>query len=145
VYILYAVSAGIAHRLAITTDGSVWSWGNGGRGKLGHGDQQHQLLPKKIEAFTGQRVVAVSAGSRHSIARIADGSVWSWGQGGWGRLGHGDEQSQLPKSQEALQRERGVEEQSETAAARAMSAGRERASTRSSVGRSSHRLSLGRD
>ena len=46
---------------------AVWSCG-GDYGMLGHGDWQMQLLPKKIEAFTGQRVVAVSAGGSHSLA-----------------------------------------------------------------------------
>jgi alpha-tubulin suppressor-like RCC1 family protein len=91
------------HSLATTADGAVWSWGGGGYGKLGHGDTQRQLLPKKIEAFTGQRVVAVSAGFEHSLAITADGSAWSWGSGAFGRLGHDDEQRQpLPKKVEAL-------------------------------------------
>jgi len=98
-----AVSTGYAHSLALTADGALWSWGWGGQGLLGHGDVQLQLLPKKIEAFAGQRVVAVSAGLNHSIAITADGGVWSWGSGGFGRLGHGDEQNQLlPKKVEAL-------------------------------------------
>ena len=62
-----AVSAGLAHSLALTADGAVWSWGYGAFGRLGHGDQQSQPLPKKIEAFAGRRVVAVSAGV-HSLA-----------------------------------------------------------------------------
>jgi len=94
-----ALSAGTRHSLAITADGSVWSWGDGGFGKLGHGDQQTQLLPKKVEALAGGRVVAVSAGDGHSIALTADGSVWSWGSGGSGKLGHGEDTSNqlLPK------------------------------------------------
>ena len=98
-----AVSAGLHHSLALTSSGAVWSWGYGGDGRLGHGDAQDQLLPKKVEAFAGQRVVAVSAGAYHSLALAADGSVWSWGDGYFGRLGHGDGQYQLlPKKVEAL-------------------------------------------
>ena len=104
-----AVSAGAHHSLAITANGAVWSWGSGAYGKLGHGDHQRQLLPKKIEAFAGQRVVAVSAGAHHSFAITADGSVWSWGHGGGGRLGHGDQQDQLlPKKIEAFAGQRVV-------------------------------------
>ena len=104
-----AVSAGGHHTLAITADGSVWSWGYGSFGKLGHGDEQDQLLPKKIEAFAGQRVVAVSAGETHNLAITADGAVWSWGYGGFGQLGHGDEQNQLlPKTVEAFAGQRVV-------------------------------------
>ena len=98
-----AVSAGGEHSLAITADGVVWSWGFGVDSQLGHGDMQNQLLPKKVEAFAEQRVNAVSAGTGHSLAITADGAVWSWGRGGIGRLGHGDEHSQLlPKKIEAL-------------------------------------------
>ena len=98
-----AVSAGGAHNIALAADGAVCSWGYGYFGRLGHGDQETQLLPKKIEAFGGQRVVAVSAGGGHSLALTADGSVWSWGDGGFGKLGHGDQQNQLlPKKVEAF-------------------------------------------
>jgi len=99
-----AVSAGNVHSLALTADGAVWSWGNGEEGQLGHGDgQMNQLLPKKVEALAGRRVVGVSAGYFHSFALIADGAVWSWGEGAWGRLGHGDDEGQpLPKQVEAL-------------------------------------------
>jgi len=68
---------------------------------LGHGDEQNQLLPKKIEAFAGHRVVAVAPGYFHSLALTADGAVWSWG--------HGDEQKQLlPKKVEAFAGQRVV-------------------------------------
>ena len=99
-----AVSAGPVHSLALTADGSVWSWGWGGEGRLGHGDEENQLLPKKVEAFAARRVVAVSAGPFHSLALAADGAVWSWGAGAYGQLGHGDEQQDqlLPKKVEAL-------------------------------------------
>ena len=104
-----AVSAGGSHNLALTADGAVWSWGWGGDGKLGHGNMQSQLLPKKIEALAGQRVVAVLAGYFHSLALTADGAVWSWGDGYFGKLGHGDEQRQLlPKKVEAVADQRVV-------------------------------------
>ena len=103
------VGRSIPQPLAITADGAVWSWGQGGLGQLGHGDWQGQSLPKKVEALAGRRVVAVSAGGEHSLALTADGAVWSWGYGGFGKLGHGDEQRQLrPKKVEALAGQRVV-------------------------------------
>ena len=52
--------------------------------------------------MAGQRVIAVSAGEYHSLALAADGAVWSWGGGAWGKLGDGDQQNQLlPKQVEA--------------------------------------------
>ena len=102
-----AVSAGLNHSLAITADGAVWSWGYGAYGKLGHGDEQRQLLPKKVETLAGQRVVATSAGGDHNLASTADGDVFTWGQGLKGCLGHGGDLSNqlLPKKGEAWAQE----------------------------------------
>ena len=91
-----AVSAGRDYGLALTADGAVWSWGFGGQGRLGHGDRRDQLLPKKVEALAGRHVVAVSAGTDHSIALAANGAALTWGRGNSGRLGHLSDQL-LPK------------------------------------------------
>ena len=50
------------HSLAITADGAVWSWGGGAVASWATATGRDQLLPKKVEALAGQRVVAVSAG-----------------------------------------------------------------------------------
>ena len=74
---------------------------------LGHGDEQRQPLPKKVETLEGRRVVAVSAGFSHSLANTANGAVFTWGKGDHACLGHGEDVSNqlLPKKIEA----RGVE------------------------------------
>ena len=93
-----AVSTEENHTLAMTADGAACSWGTAEHGRLGHGDGQNQLLPKKVEALIGQRVVAVSAGC-HSLTLTADGAVLTWGAARLGRLGHGEDVSNqlLPK------------------------------------------------
>ncbi len=97
------MSAGGLHSLALTADGAVWCWGWGDNGQLGHGDQETQLLPKKVEACAGRRAAAASAGAYHSLARTADGAVFTWGKGEDARLGHGEALSKqlLPKKVEA--------------------------------------------
>ena len=102
------MSAGGNHSLALSADGAFWSWGFAGFCQLGHGDTQNQWQPKKVEAFAGQRVVAVSAGQHHGLAITADG-VWSLGWGACGQLGHGDTQNKLlPKKIEAFAGQRVV-------------------------------------
>ena len=83
----------------ITADGAVFTWGSGADGRLGHGDAQKQLLPRKVEALASQRVVAVSAGTAVSLAITADGAAFTWGKGNTGCLGHGEDLSNqlLPK------------------------------------------------
>ena len=75
----------------------VWSWGRGrcSNGELGHGDTQNWLQPNHIVAVK-ERVVAVSTGGQHSLALTASGTVYSWGQGAYCQLGHGDEGRELP-------------------------------------------------
>ena len=48
-------------------------------------------------------MVHVSAGEQHSMALLGGGAVLTFGNGQYGRLGHGDSQDQsLPKAVEAL-------------------------------------------
>lgn len=96
-----AVSAGFDYTLILTTDGDVYSFGNGANGRLGHGDTQSQLLPKRIEAFDtllsdDDFVVAISAGvgaytnsQAHSLVLTNDGEVYAFGRGSSGQLGLG--------------------------------------------------------
>ena len=71
--------------------------------QLGHGDEEDQTLPKLIEAMRGKRVVQVSAGDDHSLVLTESGEVYSFGDGSFGKLGHGDQEDQtLPKLIEAM-------------------------------------------
>ena len=70
---------------------------------LGHGDTRDHVLPKRVDALVDQRFVTVSAAPYHSLALAADGCVWSWGLGYYGKLGHGDLlDKSLPERIEAL-------------------------------------------
>ena len=51
-------SSSRTHSLALTADGAVFTWGEGGHGCLGHEeDLSNQLLPKKVEACAPGRGV----------------------------------------------------------------------------------------
>ncbi len=98
------VSVGSYHVLALTHTGEVLSVGNGVSGKLGHGDEAHQRVPKVIEALRGVRVVAIAAGGHHSTVLTDEGSVLSFGQGLNGQLGHANLKNQfMPKVIAVLQ------------------------------------------
>ena len=87
--VLIHVSAGGAHNLAINTSGDLFSWGSGIMGELGLGDGKSRLVPTIVRALSGNRVVHASAGDSHSLAADEAGAAYSWGQSGYGKLGHG--------------------------------------------------------
>ncbi len=74
--------------MAITQDGQLWAWGRNSDGQLGIGTTAPENLPVPVALPEGP-VVAVALGTTHAAALLADGSVWSWGNGGDGQLGNG--------------------------------------------------------
>jgi alpha-tubulin suppressor-like RCC1 family protein len=47
--------------------------------------------PKRIEAFDNLDVKTIRMGLRHSAVITSDGSLYTFGNGNWGVLGHGSE------------------------------------------------------
>jgi hypothetical protein len=90
-------ACGKAHTLVVTEDGGLWACGAGGYGRLGLNDDEDRRVFERVGAgaFGGARVVAAVAGYEHSAAVTEDGALWTWGCGGDGQLGHGDDQRRL--------------------------------------------------
>ena len=94
-----------AHMLVLSVDGTVFSWGQGRHGVLGHGDEENVAQPKQIEAL--RDVCALATGINHTLATTSDGTLWVWGsnRGHQGHvLGYSDlgEQQLLPLRLETL-------------------------------------------
>jgi alpha-tubulin suppressor-like RCC1 family protein len=98
------ISCGLGHTLFLTDSGLVYSWGNGGSGRLGVGDNADRaeatLLTQFCTAAPGNsqesqipRISAVQCGACHSLALSASGSVYVWGKNSQGQcgLGHTDD------------------------------------------------------
>ncbi len=59
--------------------------------------------PRVIESLRGKDVVDIACGGAHSAVITAQGELYTFGKGRYGRLGHGDSDDQLkPKLVEAL-------------------------------------------
>ena len=41
-----------------------------------------------VELEAGKKVVSVACGDKHTVAVLEDGSIYSWGSGKMGALGH---------------------------------------------------------
>ncbi len=86
-----SVSAGLVHSSFLTDDGDVYTWGFGNFGRLGHGDDEDQLIPKKVEALDDANIVLIENGNGASYAVDDLGTLYAWGQNSNGQLGLGDE------------------------------------------------------
>jgi alpha-tubulin suppressor-like RCC1 family protein len=81
------VAAGDLHSLALTSDGSVWAFGNNGAGQLGNGTLASSYVPVQVPGLTG--VTQIAAGGEFGLALRSDGTLWAWGRNGTGQLGNG--------------------------------------------------------
>lgn len=75
------VSLGTAHCAAVTVGGEVLTWGHGGGGRLGHGDEEDQLVPAPLHALAGIVISQVVCGEEHTAAVSCEGRLWTWGCG----------------------------------------------------------------
>ncbi|XWS75941.1 hypothetical protein CRYUN_Cryun01aG0134900 [Craigia yunnanensis] len=63
---------------AIGDDGSVWAWGKSKRRQLGLGKGiTEAVVPCRVEALAGEKIVKVSFGWGHACAQTEDESCWA--------------------------------------------------------------------
>ena len=87
-----AVACGYRHTLAITMTGELYAWGNGGSGQLGvEGvrDLQAVATPRLVCGLQDCTPVFVACGKDTSACVVADGRLFTWGDGTSGALGLG--------------------------------------------------------
>eukprot|EP00455_Lapot_gusevi_P038676 TRINITY_DN4335_c0_g2_i7.p1 TRINITY_DN4335_c0_g2~~TRINITY_DN4335_c0_g2_i7.p1 ORF type:complete len:398 (-),score=58.95 TRINITY_DN4335_c0_g2_i7:40-1233(-) len=93
---------GVAHGAVVTQSGNLWVWGSNDSRQLGLEDVESVPLVRPA-LLPLARVLAVGCGSEHTLALTAEGHVYSWGSGLFGRLGHGgDADESTPTRIEAL-------------------------------------------
>ncbi|KAJ6736358.1 PROTEIN RCC2 [Salix viminalis] len=87
---------------------SILSAGLPQYGQLGHGtDKEYntkdssvrlayepQPRPRAITSLAGETIVKVACGTNHTVAVDSNGHVYTWGFGGYGRLGHREQKDE---------------------------------------------------
>ncbi|XP_042036401.1 protein RCC2-like [Salvia splendens] len=77
-------------------------------GQLGHGSNNEyntkdssvrlayeaQPRPRAIASLSGETIVKAACGTNHTVAVTKDGHVYTWGFGGYGRLGHREQKDE---------------------------------------------------
>ncbi len=72
----------------IRTNGTLFTFGGGGSGRLGHGNTTAYSSPKQVGSLGNWATVKM--GGSFSLAVKADGTLWSWGGNPYGNLGLGN-------------------------------------------------------
>ena len=83
-------SSGEAAVAAVKTDGTMWTWGGNEQGELGQNDKTDYSSPRQIGTGTDWKHVWGDGpeGGRKFWATKTDGTIWNWGNGGYGSLDH---------------------------------------------------------
>nr|XP_048317951.1 PH, RCC1 and FYVE domains-containing protein 1-like [Ziziphus jujuba var. spinosa] len=101
-----SVACGEYHSCAVTFSGDLYTWGDGTHysGLLGHGSEVSHWIPKKISGdMEGLHVSYISCGLWHTAAVTSTGRLFTFGDGSFGALGHGDLSStNIPREVEIL-------------------------------------------
>lgn len=93
--IVVDISCGLGHALFLSQDGKIFSWGNGGHGRLGLGDLSDRTEACNVIFPTNEKFISVQCGASHSLALTAKGQVYSWGKNTQGQCGHGNNEDSL--------------------------------------------------
>ncbi|XP_010246209.1 PREDICTED: uncharacterized protein LOC104589558 isoform X2 [Nelumbo nucifera] len=101
-----SVACGEHHTCAVTLYGELYTWGDNsyGIGLIGDGNNASQWLPCKLFGpLGGTHISSVACGDWHTAVLSSSGQLFTYGDGTFGVLGHGNHQSvSQPKEVESL-------------------------------------------
>ncbi|XP_023520978.1 PH, RCC1 and FYVE domains-containing protein 1 isoform X2 [Cucurbita pepo subsp. pepo] len=100
------VACGEFHTCAVTMTGELYTWGDGthNAGLLGHGSDVSHWIPKRVSGpLEGLQIASVTCGPWHTALVTSMGQLFTFGDGTFGALGHGDRENiSYPKEVESL-------------------------------------------
>lgn len=99
------VSCGSEFCMAVNEEGSIAAWGHPMYGQLGNNSNgefiekagsisyHFELAPKPVRFVNigKTKFIDVACGNNHTVALSEEGTVFTWGFGGYGRLGHNNQ------------------------------------------------------
>ena len=117
---IVSVACGAEFSVLLDKDGKVWTFGMPADGMLGHNDDgkfiakankveyRCEYAPKQVSVWVDKdpktkevtpldmpKIVKISCGPQHTVAIDDTNKVYSWGFGGYGRLGHSETGNEL--------------------------------------------------
>jgi alpha-tubulin suppressor-like RCC1 family protein len=90
-----SIAAGSESTCALTSEGTVWCWGDNSSGQLGNATFTQSTVPVEVMNPDGNAplngVARITAGQSHACAVTSAGEVLCWGDNSKGQLGNGTE------------------------------------------------------
>ncbi|KAL7605363.1 hypothetical protein Lser_V15G18623 [Lactuca serriola] len=78
------IACGSNHTVALGSKGYLYTWGNGGYGRLGHREQKDEFTPRRVDVFTKHNTLpptaVISAGCVNSASTAGAGQMYMWGK-----------------------------------------------------------------
>ncbi|XP_010454214.1 PREDICTED: uncharacterized protein LOC104736008 [Camelina sativa] len=98
------VACGEYHSCAVSLSGDLYTWGKGDFGILGHGNEVSHWVPKRVNfLMEGIHVSSIACGPYHTAVVTSAGQLFTFGDGTFGVLGHGDKKSVfIPREVDSL-------------------------------------------
>ncbi|CAN9514113.1 unnamed protein product [Ophioblennius macclurei] len=75
------------HSVFLSQKGQVFTCGHGQGGRLGHGDEQTYLIPRKVEGLMSHHCSQVAAARDHTVVLTEEGYVYTFGLNTFHQLG----------------------------------------------------------
>ena len=82
------ISCGDVFSVAIKTDGTLWSWGSNGQGRLGQNIAFNVFRSSPVQIGAETNWYGVACGKETAYAIKTDGTLWAWGNSVHGGLGN---------------------------------------------------------
>jgi alpha-tubulin suppressor-like RCC1 family protein len=76
--------------------GKLFTWGDGDKGRLGHGDKEQHLVPTCVAALVDHNFRQVACGYSLTVALTTAGQVFTMGSTTYGQLGDPEADGKLP-------------------------------------------------
>jgi alpha-tubulin suppressor-like RCC1 family protein len=95
---IVAIAAGNSHAVALDDKGLVYTWGSNAYGQLGNtsvsGSAGTPVLVDTSFYLSDKKIIAIAAGTNHTLAVALDGTAYAWGANNLGQLGNGNYNNQ---------------------------------------------------
>lgn len=91
---IISIACGDNFSMALDSNGQIYSWGVGSTGQLGDGLNTTSSTPVAVStsgALNGKVVTGIAGGTNFAVACTSDGGIYTWGRALNGRLGNGDD------------------------------------------------------